>query len=134
MSLCGFLNIASQFPNDAGQDALTVIAAILERHGYSASVLDTADRSPLMAEWARIAAMVEIYEKACESVRQHRIAKAEKADLRERRFLLVRAAPQAPHLVRFGGPIARQRFADADIRPVHGVLFPEAVFPLVFQG
>jgi hypothetical protein len=82
MSLCGFLNIASQFPNDAGQDALTVIAAILERHGYSASVLDTADRSPLMAEWARIAAMVEIYEKACESVRQHRIANAEKVELK----------------------------------------------------
>ena len=54
LSLCGFLNIASQLPDDAGQDALDEISAVLERHGYSASILDTADRSPLMADWARI--------------------------------------------------------------------------------
>ena len=82
LSLCGFLNIASQLPDDAGQDALDEISAVLERHGYSASILDTADRRPLMAEWTRIAAMAEIYEHACESVRQHRIAKAEKAELK----------------------------------------------------
>ena len=82
LSLCGLLNVASQLPDDAGQDALAAISAILERHGYSASVLDTADRSPLLAEWARVVAMAEIYEKACESVRQHRIANAEKAELK----------------------------------------------------